>query len=42
MARYIVFLAENTGLASKERCACANALLERYTTLEQMLADVSR
>ena len=42
VARYIVFLAENTGLASKERCAGANALLERYTTLEQMLADVSR
>jgi tagaturonate epimerase len=42
VARYIVFLAENTGLVSKERCAGAAKLLERYTTLDEMLSDVSR
>lgn len=42
VANYIVFLAENTGLASKARCAAAHTLLERYSTLDQMLADVSR
>jgi len=42
VASYIVFLAENTGLASAERCAGARKLLERYSTLDQMLADVSR
>jgi hypothetical protein len=42
IASYIVFLAENTGLASKERCAGAAKLLERYATLDQMLADISR
>lgn len=42
VASYIVFLAENTGLASRERCGAARKLLERYTALDQMLADVSR
>jgi hypothetical protein len=42
IANYIVFLAENTGLASKERCAGALALLGKYTALDQMLGDVSR
>jgi hypothetical protein len=42
VATYIVFLAENTGLASKERCAAAHKLLARYTSLEQMLGDISR
>jgi hypothetical protein len=42
VARYIVFLAENTGLASRERCAGAITLLDRYTTLDQMLSDISR
>ena len=42
VAAYIVFLAENTRLASSERCAAARKLLERYTTLEQMLNDISR
>lgn len=41
VASYIVFLAENTALASSERCAGARKLLERYQTLEQMLADIS-
>jgi hypothetical protein len=42
VATYIIFLAENTGLATSERCAAANKLLERYTTLDQMLGDISR
>jgi hypothetical protein len=42
IARYIIFLAENTGLASAETCGAARRLLERYTTLEEMLNDVSR
>lgn len=42
IARYIVFLAENTGLATAERCAAALKLLERYTSLAEMLNDISR
>jgi len=42
IARYIVFLAENTGLAPAERCAAARALLDRYTTMAEFLADISR
>lgn len=42
IASYIVFLAENTGLASAESCAGARKLLERYATLEEMLNDISR
>ena len=42
VATYLVFLAENTALATKERCAAARTLLERYTTLDQMLGDISR
>jgi hypothetical protein len=42
IASYLVFLAENTGLASKERCAGARTLLVKYTTLDQMLGDISR
>ena len=42
VATYIIFLAENTGLATRERCAAAHKLLERYTTLDQMLGDISR
>lgn len=42
IAAYLVFLAENTGLASPERCAGASKLLERYATLEAMLNDISR
>src|SRR3954469_9131522 len=33
VATYIIFLAENTGLASKDRCAASLKLLENYTTL---------
>ncbi|HTO03012.1 MAG TPA: tagaturonate epimerase family protein [Opitutus sp.] len=42
VAAYIVFLAENTRLASSECWAAARKLLERYTTLDQMLNDISR
>jgi len=42
VASYLVFLAENTGLATPERCSAARKLLERYTTLDQMLGDISR
>jgi len=42
VASYIVFLAENTGLASKERCAGASKVLQSYTTMEQLLNGISR
>jgi hypothetical protein len=42
IASYLVFLAENTRLASAETCAAARKLLERYTTLEEMLNDISK
>jgi hypothetical protein len=42
IARYIVFLAENTGLAPAATCAGAHKLLDRYTSLEEMLNDISR
>jgi hypothetical protein len=42
VASYIVFLAENTGLAAKGRCAAAHTRLAGYTTLDQMLGDISR
>ena len=41
IARYIVFLAENTGLASAERCSAARTLLDRYTTVADFVADIS-
>jgi hypothetical protein len=41
VAGYIVFLAENTGLASRERCDQAAALLERYASLKEMVAGIS-
>jgi hypothetical protein len=42
IATYIVFLAENTGLASAATCAAARTLLGRYASLEQMLNDISK
>ena len=42
VAAYLIFLAENTGLASKERCAATRKLLAGYTTLDAMLGDISR
>ncbi len=41
LASYLLFLAENTGLASAAACAAARTLLARYSTLEAMLADIS-
>lgn len=41
IARYIVFLAENTGLAQPAACAAANRLLDRYTSLNEMLSDIA-
>ncbi|MSU69951.1 MAG: hypothetical protein EXS39_04090 [Opitutaceae bacterium] len=42
VARYIIFLAENTGLASKERCAAAEKLLASYPTMEAFLGGISK
>jgi hypothetical protein len=42
VAAYLLFLAENTGLASAERCAAAGKLLAGYTSLDAMLNDISR
>jgi hypothetical protein len=42
IASYIVFLAENTGLAPAAHCAAARKLLERYATLDEMLNDISK
>jgi hypothetical protein len=42
IAAYLIFLAENTGLATKERCAATSKLLASYTTLDAMLNDISK
>ena len=42
IAAYLIFLAENTGLATKERCAATTKLLAGYQTLDAMLGDISR
>lgn len=42
IAAYLIFLVENTGLATKERCAATGRLLASYTTLDAMLGDISR
>jgi hypothetical protein len=42
IASYIVFLAENTGLAPAATCAAAQTLLKRYTSLDEMLNDISK
>jgi len=42
IAAYLIFLAENTGLATRERCAATSKLLASYTTLDAMLGDISR
>lgn len=41
IARYIVFLAENTGLAPAERCTAARARLAGYRTMGEFLADIA-
>ncbi len=40
IASYIVFLAENTGLATADRCREASRRLQRYATLDEMLGDI--
>ncbi len=42
IAAYILFLAEHTGLASAPACTAAAKLLAGYTSLDSMLADISR
>ena len=42
VAAYLLFLAENTGLATPERCAAAGKLLASYPSLDAMLNDISR
>ena len=42
VAAYLIFLAEHTGLVARERCAAAAKLLAGYTTLDALLADISR
>jgi hypothetical protein len=42
IASYIVFLAENTGLAPAATCAAAQKLLSGYTSLDMMLNDISK
>jgi hypothetical protein len=40
IAQYIIFLAENTGLAKAALCAAASAKVEAYASLDAMLADI--
>jgi hypothetical protein len=40
IASYLVFLAENTGLAGAARCAEARATLERVRSLDELLAGI--
>ena len=40
IAGYIIFLAENTGLATADSCREAGRRLQRYATLDEMLGDI--
>jgi hypothetical protein len=40
IAKYIIFLAETTGLVAAARCTKAAERLERYTSLDMMLDDI--
>lgn len=40
IADYIVFLAATTGLVDANKCATTAARLDRYTSLDEMLADI--
>lgn len=42
VADYLIFLAENTGLATAERCAAARKLLNSYQTYEAFFDAISR
>lgn len=41
VARYIIFLCENTGIAPKEACRAAAAKLDGYTSFDAFLADIA-
>jgi len=40
IAHYIVFLAATTGLVEANRCATASARLDRYNSVDEMLAEI--
>jgi hypothetical protein len=40
IAGYIIFLAENTGLATASRCAEARRRLSRYATVEELVMEI--
>jgi hypothetical protein len=40
IASYILFLADTTGQASKDRCKGAYSLLDSYNTYEAFIADI--
>jgi len=42
VASYLIFLAEQTGLAASERCAAARTLLARYISYAELVNDISR
>lgn len=42
VADYLIFLAENTGLASKDNCTTARNRLDGYGTIDAMLDAISR
>jgi len=42
VAGYIVFLAEQTGLAAAERCAAARTLLARISSYEEFIEEISQ
>jgi hypothetical protein len=42
VASYIVFLAEHTGLVSRERCAAVRSLLSRIQTYGEFLNEISK
>lgn len=42
VARYIVFLAEHTGLVFAERCAAVRRLLARITSHDEFLSEISK
>jgi hypothetical protein len=41
VADYIIFLAATTGLVEANKCATTAARLDRYTSLEEMLSEIS-
>jgi hypothetical protein len=42
VAEYLIFLAENTGIAPAARCAAARSLVAGYPSLEAFLEGISR